>query len=66
MQVLSFLNNPKDLDASYRMDLDFWDCLEGKSLSYNQRNLLSAFSVMNPVGWSYNSMKGKALLVEFQ
>ena len=24
-QVLPFLNNPKDLDKSYRMDLDFWD-----------------------------------------
>ena len=23
---LSFLNNPKDLDPSYKMDLDFWDC----------------------------------------
>ena len=31
-QVLPFLNNPKDLDPSYRMDLDFWDHLEGKKL----------------------------------
>ena len=26
IQVLPFLNNPKDLDTSYKMDLDFWDC----------------------------------------
>ena len=25
-QVLPFLNNPKDVDPSYKMDLDFWDC----------------------------------------
>ena len=24
--VLPFLNNPNDLDLSYKMDLDFWDC----------------------------------------
>ena len=23
----SFLNNPKILDTSYKMDLDLWDCL---------------------------------------
>ena len=22
-----FQNNPKNLDPSYKMDLDFWDCL---------------------------------------
>ena len=22
-----FQNNPKDLDLSYKMDLDLWDCL---------------------------------------
>ena len=26
VQVLTFLNNPKNLDPSYKMDLDFWDC----------------------------------------
>ena len=31
--VLSFLNNPKDLDLSYKTDLDFWDCLGRKKLS---------------------------------
>ena len=25
--VLSFQNNPKNLDPSYKMDLDLWDCL---------------------------------------
>ena len=24
---ISFQNNPKDLDPSYKMDLDLWDCL---------------------------------------
>ena len=24
---VSFQNNPKDLDPSYKMDLDLWDCL---------------------------------------
>ena len=38
VQVLPFLNNPKDLDPSYKMDLDFWDCFGRKKLSYNQRN----------------------------
>ena len=23
----SFQSNPKNLDPSYKMDLDFWDCL---------------------------------------
>ena len=26
IQVLLFLNNPKDLDPSSQTDLDFWDC----------------------------------------
>ena len=26
IQVLPFLNNAKDLDPSYEMDLDIWDC----------------------------------------
>ena len=26
-EVLLFLNNPKDLYPSYKLDLDFWDCL---------------------------------------
>ena len=26
IQVLPFLNNPKDLDPSYQKNLDFWDC----------------------------------------
>ena len=25
-EVFPFQNNPKDLDPSYKMDLDFWDC----------------------------------------
>ena len=42
IQVLSFLNNPKDLDPSYKTDLDFWDCLGRiKTRSYNRRNTVA-------------------------
>ena len=27
MMIFSFRNNTKNLDPSYKMDLDFWDCL---------------------------------------
>ena len=30
--ILTFLNNPKDLDPSYKMDLDIWNVLEGKKI----------------------------------
>ena len=33
--VFLFLNNPKDLDPSYKMDLDFWGC----SILNNPKNL---------------------------
>ena len=26
MEFFSFQNNPKDLDPSYKTDLDLWDC----------------------------------------
>ena len=26
-EIFSFQNNPKNLDPSYQMDLDLWDCL---------------------------------------
>ena len=26
-RIFTFLNNPKNLDPSYKMDLDLWDCL---------------------------------------
>ena len=32
MQLLPFPNNPKNLEPSYKMDLDFWLVLEGKQL----------------------------------
>ena len=36
---LPFLNNPKDLDPSYKMDLDFWDCFgRTKTPPYRRRN----------------------------
>ena len=27
-EFFSFRNNPENLDPSYKMDLDLWDCLE--------------------------------------
>ena len=41
LRALSFLNNPKNLDPSYKMDLDFWDCLGRKKLSYSRRNTVT-------------------------
>ena len=48
IQVLPFLNNPKNLDPSYKMDLDFWDCFgrDKKTLSYNQRNTVHVLAFM--------------------
>ena len=41
IRFLPFLNNPKDLDPSYKMDLGFWDCFGGKKLlSYIRRNMV--------------------------
>ena len=37
----TFLNNPKDLDLSYKTDLDLLDCFgRKKTLSYNRRNMV--------------------------
>ena len=39
-----FLNNPKYLDPSYKMDLDIWDCFgRKKTPSYNQRNTVMIY-----------------------
>ena len=36
MGVFPFQNNYKDLDPSYKMDLDLWDCFEKeKNLFYS-------------------------------
>ena len=41
--MLPYLNNPKELDPSCKMDLDLWVCFGRKKiLSYNQRNAVSA------------------------
>ena len=32
IQVLPFQNDAKDLDPSYKTDLDFWDCFGRKKL----------------------------------
>ena len=36
IEDLPFLNNPKDLDPSYKMDLDLWDCLGRVNLVLQQ------------------------------
>lgn len=42
IQVLPFLNNPKDLDLFYKMDIDIWDCFRMKKTpSYIQRNTVT-------------------------
>ena len=39
IRALPFLNNPKDLDPTHKMDLNFWDCFgRKKTPSYKQRN----------------------------
>ena len=35
-EFFSFQNNPKNLDLSYKTDLDLWDCLEGQN-SYSSK-----------------------------
>ena len=43
MWVLPFLNNTKDLDLSYKTDLNIWDCFEGnRSLAYKHRHLVDS------------------------
>ena len=32
LHFFPFQNISKDLDPSFKMDLDFWNCLEGKQL----------------------------------
>ena len=42
IQVLPFLNNLKDLDSSYKLDLNVWECfIRKKTLSYNRRNTVT-------------------------
>ena len=39
---MPFLNNLKDLDLSYKTDLDLWDCFgREKPPSYKRRNMVS-------------------------
>ena len=44
-----FENNPRNLDPSYKMDLDFWDCFgREKLLSLNRRNMVSPLPPAQP------------------
>ena len=38
-EFFSFQNNPKNLDPSYKMDLDLWDCLGRVNLVLQQNFL---------------------------
>ena len=42
MEFYSFLNSPKNLDLSYKMDLDLWDCLGRVKLVFYQ-NFIGLF-----------------------
>ena len=44
IQILPFLNNPKDLDPSYKMDLDFWHCFGRKNLHLISEKIQDLFS----------------------
>ena len=39
-ELFSFQNNPKDLDPSYKMDLDLWDCFGRVKLVLRQNFIL--------------------------
>ena len=42
---LTLPKQSKDLDRSYKMDLDLWDCFgRKKTPSYNQRNMVVSLS----------------------
>ena len=47
IRLLLFPNSLKDLDPSFKMDLDFWDCFGSKKTpSYNRRNIFKLFSCL--------------------
>ena len=56
-QILPFLNNPKNLDLSYKMNLDFWDCFEGKNsspITKEIRYIISAFTQIYVIIYFWN------------
>ena len=69
MQVFHFLNNLKDLDLSYKTDLDFvglsW---KEKTLSYSKRNMvilviLFPDFMLNLIIMLYSAMKLSAISI---
>ena len=55
-QVLPFLNNPKDLDLSYKMDPDFLDFFwKGETPPYNQRNTVKINKLLFIIGKMYTA-----------
>ena len=55
-QFYSFLNSPKNLDPSYKMDLDLWDCLGKVKLVFYQNfiGLIESFVVILERGNKYS------------
>ena len=49
----------KDLDLSYKKDLDFWDCFGKKKLFYNRKNMVKHFS-MTDIMEGTKTYKGKS------
>ena len=41
IQVSPFLNNPKNIDPSYKTDLDFWPCSGRKTEKYGTLTVLT-------------------------
>ena len=50
-----FLNNPKDLDPSYKMDLDFGDCFSRiQNPFYKERNIVRNLVFLSAIGLKVN------------
>ena len=47
-------NNPKNLDLSYKTDLDFWVCFwKDKALYYSQSNMVIIIKYMSTCIWNF-------------
>ena len=66
-ELFSFQNNPKNLDPSYRMGLDLWDCLRrvklvlqqnviGLICSHSRQGKTPSYSCMNIVQSNLESL----------
>lgn len=63
MQVFLFQNNPKNLDPSFQMVLNHWDCFKRENTPlYNQRNTVYSRFALRPDNFKYNDMKSDLTL----